>query len=87
MTIRCVRIPANGSRPRLVDLPTTYIREEGNEDSLLYHIPDLRPYWGMGDGWRYRDYRRINLDFPMSSPFRGLYYLSYFTAGLWMTFP
>jgi len=60
ITVRCIRVPANGSPLRLVDLPTTYIRDEDREDSFLYHIPDFRPYWN--NGWQYRDFSRFSLD-------------------------
>jgi hypothetical protein len=65
-----VRIPADRSPPRLVALRTT-------NDSVFHAAqnPDLRPFWGTGTPWEFRDRSRIELKHQPFESCNGLYYV------------
>ncbi|KAF3404308.1 hypothetical protein DPV78_002026 [Talaromyces pinophilus] len=60
VTITGVRIPADGTPAHLLSLTTTTDPEHGT-DGFLFHTPDLRQYWNVGDGWHFRDLKRLDL--------------------------
>lgn len=60
VTITGVRIPADGTPAHLLSLATTTDPEHGT-DGFLFHVPDLRQYWNVGDGWHFRDIKRLDL--------------------------
>ncbi|KAH7395475.1 hypothetical protein BKA64DRAFT_59937 [Cadophora sp. MPI-SDFR-AT-0126] len=58
-----LQIPANGTSPRIISLPTINVELEEGDDSSLSHLPDLRPFWGK-EGWSRRQYFRITFTDP-----------------------
>lgn len=59
VTITGIRIPADGSRPRLVALTT--ISDPGATWDFLHHYPDVRRHWPTEQSWRRRDLFRLDL--------------------------
>ncbi|KAI0922223.1 hypothetical protein AcW1_004018 [Taiwanofungus camphoratus] len=74
VTIRCIRVPADGSPPHMIVLNTIDIYDEGNVDSFLFHIPDVRAFWGSKTSWRYRDLAMITIENQPSTTLNGCYY-------------
>jgi hypothetical protein len=70
-----VRIPTDRSVPHLVALRTTSDGVDSNIGSRLFHIPDLRPYWGSGTPWQWRDIYKFELKKPASESCNGVYYV------------
>ena len=70
--IRVLRVPADGSAPHTLPLYTIDITKDVNTDMFLFRVPDLRAFWGQGDGWKYRDLTRFEFgsDYPSV---RGVY--------------
>ncbi|CAI6332713.1 unnamed protein product [Periconia digitata] len=59
-SITGVRIPADGTPAHLVKLPTISTETTSDAtDSFLFHVPDLREYWGTTQAWLYRDIEKI----------------------------
>ncbi|KAL2818737.1 hypothetical protein BDW59DRAFT_151921 [Aspergillus cavernicola] len=57
VSITGVRIPPKGS-PHLVTLNTTSAGVSEGPDCFLFHVPDLRAYWGIPRAWQWRDVSR-----------------------------
>lgn len=55
ITISVLRIPPNDSEPHILPLWTIDASAEENVDSCFTRIPDMRAFWGAGEGWRLRD--------------------------------
>ena len=53
--IYVLRVPADDSNPHILPLQTIDASAEGNEDRCSTHIPDMRVFWGRGEGWKWRD--------------------------------
>ncbi|KAI9766504.1 MAG: hypothetical protein M1840_006461 [Geoglossum simile] len=64
-----VRIPADGSPPHLTALRTI------SDSSALCSIPDLRPYWGTGTPWEFRDILKLELKNQPFESCNGFYYV------------
>ncbi|KAF2685145.1 hypothetical protein K458DRAFT_20782 [Lentithecium fluviatile CBS 122367] len=63
VTITGIRIPANGTPPHLLQLTTRTVPEDAR-DTFLFHIPDLRKYWGTEHAHQQRDLDRLELQTP-----------------------
>ncbi|KAF8989779.1 hypothetical protein BDQ17DRAFT_1434207 [Cyathus striatus] len=70
----CLRIPADGSFPELVRLPTV-CNYDGNHDSYLFHLPDFRLYWGSEERWRFRTFGTMEVHKQDVANLDGLYYM------------
>ena len=70
--LQILRIPADGSSPHLVQLNT--IESNDNVDCFLRHIPDLRPYWGTEEGFRWRDMARMEVTNQSPPGLNGIYF-------------
>lgn len=73
VTIRVLRVPADGSTPHILPLQTIKIYAEGNVDCFLFHIPDMRGFWGTGEAWKWRDLARAVIE-DQSPVVNGCYY-------------
>jgi hypothetical protein len=71
--IRVLRVPADGSAPHILPIQTIDASAEGNVDSFLSQVPDLRSFWGTGEGWRWRDMAQCEIT-DQDSVSNGLYY-------------
>jgi hypothetical protein len=60
-TIQVLRIPADSSPPHTLPLQTIDISAERNVDSCFHHIPDMRSFWGSGEGWQWRDFTQCTI--------------------------
>jgi hypothetical protein len=54
-TIYVLRIPADDSPPHILPLQTIANSPTENVDCCFDNIPDLRSFWGSGEGWQWRD--------------------------------
>lgn len=70
--LQVVRIPADGSRPHRVRMNT--IENNDNVDRSLFHIPDFRPFWGNGEGFRRRDMARVDVTNQSLLELNGIYF-------------
>lgn len=73
-TVTVLIIPADGTRPSIKHLPTINVHNDGNVDRFLHYVPDMRAYWGTGDGWRRRDIARIDITNHAIPALDGFYY-------------
>ncbi|KAI9698662.1 MAG: hypothetical protein M1836_003772 [Candelina mexicana] len=74
-TLRALRIPADGSPPHLLTLTTIAVASAGNVDCFLGRIPDLREFWGSGDGWHWRDIVHLEIQNQAVNPgLEGFYF-------------
>ncbi len=55
VTIDVLRVPADDSKPHILPLETIDASAEGNVDCCFTRIPDMRAFWGRGEGWKWRD--------------------------------
>jgi hypothetical protein len=55
VTIFVLRVPADDSKPHILPLQTIDVSAEGNVDCCFTRIPDMRAFWGRGEGWKWRD--------------------------------
>lgn len=55
VTIYVLRVPADDSKPHILPLQTIDASAEGNVDRCFTRIPDMRAFWGRGEGWKWRD--------------------------------
>jgi hypothetical protein len=53
--IYVLRVPADDSKPHILPLQTIDASAEGNVDCCFNRIPDMRSFWGTGEGWIWRD--------------------------------
>lgn len=67
-------VPADGAPPRIERLATIYVHNDGNVDQFLFYVPDMRAYWGTGDGWRHRDLSRFDVTNHAVPSLNGYYY-------------
>ena len=55
LRIYVLRVPADDSKPHILPLQTVDASAEGGVDCCFNRIPDLRSFWGTGEGWFWRD--------------------------------
>ncbi|KAF8989778.1 hypothetical protein BDQ17DRAFT_1372763 [Cyathus striatus] len=70
----CLRIPADGTSPHLVCLPTVS-NYDGNHDSYLVHLPDFRLYWCSEERWKFRTFGVMDIRKQDIPELNGLYYM------------
>ncbi|KAL8735490.1 MAG: hypothetical protein Q9181_002780 [Wetmoreana brouardii] len=70
--VQVLKIPASGSPPHLLHLPT--LETTDNVDSFLLHIPDFRPYWGNREGFHWRDIVRLEVSDQTPPELNGVYW-------------
>lgn len=77
-TIRCLRIPADGSKPHFIQRETIYINSDKLPDCFLYHIPDVRVFWTAPEPgksiWGARTLRRVDVSEQPNGNVNGYYY-------------
>ncbi|TVY75712.1 hypothetical protein LSUE1_G007943 [Lachnellula suecica] len=61
VSITALIIPADGTSPRLATLTTTLVFSDGHMGSDMHYWPDMRPFWGSGIPWQYRDMVRVDI--------------------------
>lgn len=74
VVVRCIRVPADGSPAHMIDLPTVDIFSEGNVDSFLRHVPDVRSFWLTEQGWKFRVVSMASVTSQPLSVLNGEYY-------------
>ena len=55
VTIYVLRVPADDSKPHILPLQTIDASAEENVDCCFNRVPDMRAFWGRGEGWKWRD--------------------------------
>lgn len=77
VTVRCIRFPADGSKPHLLSLRTTTHGVSDGPDCFWGHVPDLREYWKTKRAWQWRDIETFRLENQQRSHCNGLYAVFY----------
>jgi hypothetical protein len=55
ITIDVLRVRTDDSKPHILPLQTINASAERNVNCCVTCIPDMRPFWGTGEGWKGRD--------------------------------
>jgi hypothetical protein len=81
---KVLRLPADGSAPTILSVATIDLRNEKSDrrgtlvtDSWLYHVPDLRRYWGQY--FKTRDSRRLEITNNVVPALNGQYVVHFIT--------
>ncbi|KAF9020628.1 hypothetical protein BDZ89DRAFT_1138555 [Hymenopellis radicata] len=77
-SVRCLRLPADGTKPQFVQRETVYVNADKLADCFLYHVPDMRMFWNAPEPgqslWHLRTLRRVDVTGQPNATVDGHYY-------------